>query len=286
MITEIENVTEYLKRFGGQLAKRVKDRAQPLFNPGEHWDDKMQTLLRKPFAAQGDVIQSLVKLLEDNDSAIVVGEMGSGKSLIGACIPYISTNCGRPPRVLIMSPGHLVKKWRREIIDTVPDAKAQIIRKLKDIMVVDTERSNKVPEYYIISKDKAKLSYAWIPAVNDSKMHPGYTCADCGDVILDSDGLPVDFDYFQKRKRFCLSCNGPLWQANNARMRRFAVSEYIKKYMNGFFDFFIADEVHELKGGTTAQGNSFGALASWRLRRRYFLHPVSAITAHYETGGA
>lgn len=35
-----------------------------------------------------------------------------------------------------------------------------------------------------------------------------------------------------------------------------------KKHMKGFFDFFIADEVHELKGGTTAQGNSFGALAS------------------------
>jgi len=54
----------------------------------------------------------------------------------------------------------------------------------------------------------------------------------------------------------------PLWQADNTRVRRYAVSEYIKKHMKGFFDFFIADEVHELKGGATAQGNSFGALAS------------------------
>ena len=262
MITEIQNVTEYLKAFGNQLAQKVKDKAQPLFNPGEIWDDKMQTLLRKPFAAQGDVIQSLVKLFEDNNSAIVVGEMGSGKSLIGACIPYISTNGGRPPRVIIMSPGHLVKKWRREIIATVPGAKAQIIRKLTDVMAIDTAALSNVPEYYVISKDKAKLSYAWIPAVNSSRMHPGYTCPNCGGLVLNNDGVPVGLDYFQKRKRFCIICNSPLWQANNARMRRFAVSEYIKKFMKGYFDYFIADEVHELKGGSTAQGNSFGALAS------------------------
>jgi len=53
-----------------------------------------------------------------------------------------------------------------------------------------------------------------------------------------------------------------MWQADNSRIRRYAISEYIKKHMNGYFDFFIADEVHELKGGSTAQGNSFGALAS------------------------
>jgi len=262
MITEIQNVTEYLKTFGSHLAGKVKDRANPLFNPGEAWHDKMGTLLRKPFAAQGDVIQSLVKLFEANKSAIVVGEMGSGKSLIGACIPYISVNGGRPPRVLVMSPGHLVKKWRREITETVPGAKAQVIRGLKDVMTIDIDSLNKVPEYYVVSKDKAKLSYAWIPAVNRSKIHPGYTCPECGELILNKDGVPVGYDYFRKRKRCCLKCDGSLWQADNSRMRRYAVSEYIKKHMKGYFDFFIADEVHELKGGSTAQGNSFGALAS------------------------
>jgi hypothetical protein len=31
---------------------------------------------------------------------------------------------------------------------------------------------------------------------------------------------------------------------------------------DGFFDYAIADEVHELKGGDTAQGNALGTLAS------------------------
>jgi SNF2 family DNA or RNA helicase len=262
MIAEIQNVTDYLKTFGNNLAEKVKGNAKPLFNPGDAWDPKMDTLLRKPFAAQGDVIMSLVKVFEKQDSVIICGEMGSGKSLIGSSLPYISTNGNRPPRTLIMVPGHLVKKWRREIIETIPNAKAQIIRKLKDVMQIDTSIVNKVPEYYIVSKDKAKLGYAWVPAVNFSQTKNAWVCPSCGEVVMNKDGVPVDIDHFKKRKRFCINCNNPMWQADNSRMRRYAISEYIKKHMNGYFDFFIADEVHELKGGSTAQGNSFGALAS------------------------
>ena len=38
--------------------------------------------------------------------------------------------------------------------------------------------------------------------------------------------------------------------------------EFIGRYMDGFFDYGIADEVHELKSGETAQGNALGTLAS------------------------
>ena len=262
MITEIKNVTDYLKTYGNHLAEKVKNSAKPLFNPGESWEPKMNRLLRKPFAAQGDVIMGILKTLREQDSAVIVGEMGSGKSLIGASVPYISTNGDRPARTIIMCPGHLVRKWRSEITKTIPDAKAQIIRKLKDVMQIDISKTNNVPEYYIVSKDKAKLSYAWIPAVIFSQIKNGYVCPACHELVVNKDGVPVDFDYFKKRKRFCVSCYGPLWEADNSRLRRYAISEYIKKHMNGFFDFFIADEIHELKGGTTAQGNSFGALAS------------------------
>lgn len=45
--------------------------------------------------------------------------------------------------------------------------------------------------------------------------------------------------------------------------RRLGVAEYIKKQCGkGFIDLLILDELHELKGGDTAQGNSFGQLAS------------------------
>ncbi|WP_066412771.1 helicase-related protein [Sutcliffiella cohnii] len=44
--------------------------------------------------------------------------------------------------------------------------------------------------------------------------------------------------------------------------RRLATIEYIRRQMKNFFDISIVDEVHELKGGMTAQGNSLGSLAA------------------------
>jgi hypothetical protein len=54
----------------------------------------------------------------------------------------------------------------------------------------------------------------------------------------------------------------PLWQADNQKLHRMAPIEFIGRYMDGFFDYGIADEVHELKSGETAQGNALGTLAS------------------------
>jgi len=54
----------------------------------------------------------------------------------------------------------------------------------------------------------------------------------------------------------------PLWQADNQRVQRMAPIEFIGRYLNGFFDYGIADEVHELKGSDTAQGNALGTIAS------------------------
>jgi hypothetical protein len=52
----------------------------------------------------------------------------------------------------------------------------------------------------------------------------------------------------------------PLWQADGKRIRRFAPLEFVGRYMKDFFDYGIADEVHELSNDT-AQGNALGTLA-------------------------
>ena len=114
--------------------------------------------------------------------------------------------------------------------------------------------------YYIVSKERAKLSYAWRPAFNLRRNIP--VCPDCGNRIVDRDGVPVDQDALAKRKHHCPGCGSRLWQADNTRFRRYSIADYIKTHLNGYFDFFICDEVHELKGAATAQGNAFGTLAS------------------------
>jgi len=50
-----------------------------------------------------------------------------------------------------------------------------------------------------------------------------------------------------------------LWRADGKKIRRFAPVDFIGRYMPDFFDYAIADEVHELKGDT-AQGNALGTL--------------------------
>ena len=264
MIETIADISEYLKSFGSELAEKIKKDAKPLFSPGMEWDQKISTLKRTPFQAQGDVIMGVCELLKTGTSAVVCGEMGSGKSLIGLTIPYIYSNGGKPARTLIMCPGHLVKKWKREIENTIPEVKAQIIRNLKDVLKIeqDIKKVPDVPEYIIVSKDKAKLSYMRKPAFTVSKMNSGIFCPDCGKKILDKDGFPADPKFLKKKKVYCAHCDSPLWQADNTRVRRFALSDYIKKKFKNALDFAIFDEIHELKGGSTAQGNSFGALAS------------------------
>lgn len=262
-LKNIKTLTDYLLHYGKALTDRIVEKAAPLHNLGGEADPKIATLLRKPFIAQQDVIMSLVKVLEKKNSAIVVGEMGCGKSLIGAAVPFICCNSGRPVRTLVMCPGHLVQKWKREVEATIPKAKVIIVRNLKDIMFLHQEPA--MPEQYeyiIISKDRAKLSYVWKPALITKAGKTGCFCPDCGALQVNEDGVPVMAEHFQKTRRKCRKCSSALWQADNKRVRRFAVAEYIKKRLGRHFQFFIADEVHQFKGYQSAQGNAFGGLAS------------------------
>jgi len=259
MLESINDVTGYLQTFGNALAHKIQTEARPLFQPGDEWHPRMQTLLRTPFQAQADSIQAAVETLRKQDSVMCIGEMGVGKTLIGAAIPYIMEN-GHPPRVLVMCPGHLTRKWAREVIQTIPGAQATIISRLPDVQGIDPHQQHIGLRFYIVSKERAKLSYAWRPAFNVRRNVP--VCPDCGQRVVDRDGIPVDREALAKRKHKCSVCNSPLWQADKTRFRRYSVADYIKKRLNGYFDFFICDEVHELKGGATAQGNAFGTLAS------------------------
>lgn len=260
MLDDIGDMSGYLRAYGRTLADNVRGRAEPLFAPGERWDERLYGLLKRPYQAQGDAIMGLSRLLDDYGSAVVVGEMGCGKTLMGLAVPYVSCPPERPARTLVMCPGHLVRKWQREAVETVPDADARIIRRLGDVLDLDRQSKPERPEYRIVSKDRAKLGYAWRPAVVEKR--DGYHCPTCYGLIADADGIPVGYDYVSKNKRFCGECDGPLWEADNTRVRRYPIAEYVKKRLGGYFDFLIADEVHELKGGDTAQGNAFGALAS------------------------
>ncbi len=59
----------------------------------------------------------------------------------------------------------------------------------------------------------------------------------------------------------CRPFHSALWQADAEKIRRMAPVEFIGRYMPGWFDYAICDEIHQL-AGDTAQGNALGTLAS------------------------
>lgn len=127
---------------------------------------------------------------------------------------------------------------------------------------------------FVISRERAKLGYFWRHSMCTPKSGPYL-----GSVVNPDTGKPVvvgddqlrhpDFGRVklsemvlpespQSRKSFF----SPLWQADNQKVQRMAAIEFIGRYLSGFFDYGIADEVHELKGSETAQGNALGTIAS------------------------
>lgn len=57
-----------------------------------------------------------------------------------------------------------------------------------------------------------------------------------------------------------LKMSQPEFPTSNSMPRRVAAAEYIRRKVKGFFDILIVDEIHELKGGTTAQGHALASL--------------------------
>lgn len=266
-LADVNNVSAYLARFGPALGQRVADIFRPRHKAGTGAvSPAIGRLLRRPFPAQADVIEGLAAHLREERAAMVVGEMGCGKSLLGAVIPFVVED-GHPYRVLVMCPGHLVRKWKREVEQTIPGARAVILGRWEDVARLDPRAKPAGPEYYILSRDRAKLGYFLRPgAVWRDGKRAGWWCPDCGAMQTDAaTGMPFGryaFSEPRKSNARCGQCGTPLWAADNGRVRRYAPAEYIKRRLPaGYFGWLVADEVHELKGDS-AQGQAFGALAA------------------------
>jgi hypothetical protein len=127
------------------------------------------------------------------------------------------------------------------------------------------------PAFFITGKDKGKLGYYWEHAYLKAKSGPnlgGIINPDTGAAILDSERQKLTHLDFVDKIKLSESVSLPydgtmrysaLWQADRERIQRMAPIEYIGRYMGGWFDFAIADELHQL-AGDTAQGNGLGVL--------------------------
>ena len=124
-----------------------------------------------------------------------------------------------------------------------------------------------------MSREKAKLTHGWRPAVQwqqpdkiSPNLPPQPVCPNCATIVTDQDNLPMSRQQLlnSKSKLKCKNCEQPLWQATrikNHAKPRIALAEYIKKKVHNFFDLFIGDEIHEYKEKDSGQGIAAGNIA-------------------------
>ena len=178
-------------------------------------------------------------------------------------------------RILVLVPPHLTRKWKREVEETVPQARAVIVTSITDLERLRLS-TGPGPLFAVLSRERAKLSYRWQAAyierwatsrgglIRDEETGEPFRvpcCPVCASQIVDKDGVPLTAEEMGRKRRTCAGCGSPLWQADPKGPKRYPLSDYIKKRMKGFFELLTADEVHEYKGRGSAQGIAAGVLA-------------------------
>ena len=272
--TSPRTLAEFIETYHDAITGRVIEAYQPQYIPGER-QEPLPQLLRQPLGAQEHAIRAAAQSLRTNRGTILVGEMGTGKTYIAAAAARMANF----RRILVICPPHLVQKWKREIEITIPGTRAFIVKTITQLAQIQ-DAGPTGTFFVIISREQAKLTYFWKPAYTlaPKRTRSGYylrdpetqeittmiCCPDCRQQAVEvhsEDVRVLQHEDLANRKRKCSECNGALWTADNQERRAYALSEYIRKYMPGFFDLLICDEAHEYKGRDTAQGISAGNLA-------------------------
>jgi hypothetical protein len=300
----MESTFDYLRAHAAELGARILETYPPLQSTKDPIAPTVTTLLRKALPAQGLAITGTAKYLRHARAARIVAECGAGKTFMALGTIHALT-AGRPSTTLVMCPSHITHKWAREVLLTIPRARAFLIEDMRNggdpkkqhgICEVKLSKGKTVyegkhltlaemrrmgrrewrkrfsgPVFFIIGKDKGKLGYFWDHAYLKAKSGPNLGSIvnpDSGLAILDSERQKLTHLDFDDKVKVSETLTSPksgttrysaLWQADRNRIQRMAPIEYIGRYMRGWFDFAIADELHQL-AGDTAQGNGLGVL--------------------------
>ncbi|WP_439148014.1 DEAD/DEAH box helicase family protein [Vibrio sp.] len=198
----------------------------------------MQSLKRVPFEAQAEAIQAISTLLLDEraPAGILNGEMGTGKTIMGIATTAIAYHEGKAKRFLLLAPPHLVYKWRREILDTVHNAKVWVLNgpdTLRSLLKLRQAAPHDGPEYVILGRVRMRMGYHWESAYQTKTLkrtlgHDGLQaqtaqldfvrCSDCGALARDEEGELIAPTHFSVDvQQSCKACHAPLWTLKRQR---------------------------------------------------------------------
>ena len=111
--------------------------------------------------AQKHAAAAVLTGLENQPDAIVVGEMGCGKSTIGAAVAAGLNGGKGASRTLILCPPHLVEKWQRECRAVWPTVVTMHLQTLHDVNAFFAQRRDKRPVIGVLKQTTARSASGW-----------------------------------------------------------------------------------------------------------------------------
>ena len=235
------SLSDFVADFGHGLLDNV-ERAYPARYQHDNLDRDMvmQSLKRIPFDAQADVVQAISALLIDDNApaGIINAEMGTGKTMMAIAVTAVLYAEKKANRILVLSPPHLVYKWRREILDTVDNAKVWVLNGPDTLMsllkIRELAAPHDGPEYFILGRVRMRMGYHWKPSyrvkriraqLNDDDNAPVYgwsnhvVCPDCYTAVKDEEGYSyTPTNYPRDNQLKCQHCHSPLWTLHRKRL--------------------------------------------------------------------
>ncbi|CAP41658.1 MULTISPECIES: DEAD/DEAH box helicase family protein [Pseudomonadota] len=217
------SLNDFVSEFGDELLDSL-NRANPPVYTGQarpHRQQVLSRLKRLPFPAQAEVIHAVSELLIDRGerAAIINAEMGTGKTLMAIAVAAV-LNAEGYRRTLVLSPPHLVYKWRREILETIPGAKVWVLNgpdtlvkllKLREQLGVPATGQ----EFFVLGRVRMRMGFHWKPVFTRRRTPGGFVgaCPHCGHVITDLDGEPINTVELEaeESRRKCSQCASALW---------------------------------------------------------------------------
>jgi hypothetical protein len=300
----VETYFDYLGVMAPELGERIVQTYPALQSPKDRPAAGLDTLLRTPLPAQALAITGLAKYLKTARSARIVAECGAGKTFMSLGTMHVHAG-EKPYTSIVMCPPHIVHKWAREALLTIPNARAFLVEDLRNggdpknahgIVEVKLEKGLTVirgikttlprlrsmgrkgwrmrcpqPAFFIMGREKGKLGYFWKHAFSVARSGPelgGLVNPDTGHAIVRADGgylsrldlQDAKFDETFKGGKDGKTRYSALWQADRSKIQRMAPLDFMGRYLKGWWDYAVADELHQL-AGDTAQGGGLGVLA-------------------------
>ncbi len=294
-------LVDFIKAYKPVLMQYLDEHFKPLY--GFDYSDLKPVLAYpkggKLYPTQKHVIAACYTALMQRRGVILVGEPGTGKTIMGATVAVALQPQMQPGQVVIvMAPPHLVEKWEREIRQATRRVYTKIIKNVDDTRAFMDKAAQNSPDVLnvgILSRETAKLGEGWAVNVNWRKSHIARwsinsappenatgerivtlttpICPTCGATIEKDKDIPADLKWLERVPRYCSKCKAALWSKTRTFSKpkvgnrpiknpRVPLAEYLATQFPGRIYLYIADEIHELKSCSTDQGEAMMVLAN------------------------